>query len=448
MAAVCSRRAGKSFGLAYKILIALLRYNGCEVAYVCLTRERAKSIIWPALRDLCASIGFVEGKDFRFREDNGSFRLMHNKSTMTTFGCEDRRQLEKLRGAKYPLIVFDEAQAMPYYLLDAISDIAEPATMDYGAEGQILITGTPNAACAGAFHDITTGTIAGWEVHHWTFRDNPHIPDKEEWIAQKMVRSGWDEYHPTYLREYCGQWIRDEDGRVYKISSDVNVVGEWPEHLTDDWEFYLGVDLGYNDPSAFVVSAASESLGQMYALECHKESRMLASAVAVKILKYKNQYPISRVVVDTGGYGKSIAEELRIKHGIDVVAAEKQRKYAHIELLNSDLGGGQVKIVKPGCDDLISEMFLLQWDEASMATGKPKEDRRTPQHLCDALLYSWRDTHIQSDEWLENPPVIGSAEWAAAEEERMERSVLEKMKKEKNPFWVDDEDLDWHISFV
>ena len=199
-AAVCSRRAGKSYSIAFMLLEHALKHERSINPYITLTRDSGKDILWPALYDLDTKLGL----NLRFRENTGDI-ILPNKSKIIIRGADDKRQIEKLRGPKYPIAVVDEAQGFPHFLHDLIEDVLEPATLDY--DGQIVVTGTPNSACAGAFYNLTNKE-AGWAIHSWTLRDNPHIPDVESWLDRKRKQKAWDDNHPTYLREYCGVCTR------------------------------------------------------------------------------------------------------------------------------------------------------------------------------------------------------------------------------------------------
>src|SRR3954469_14520357 len=47
----CSRRAGKSNGLAIRFLHTLETHPSCFCPYIALTRESARNIMWPALQE-------------------------------------------------------------------------------------------------------------------------------------------------------------------------------------------------------------------------------------------------------------------------------------------------------------------------------------------------------------------------------------------------------------
>ena len=406
-----------------------MEHPGCLLPYITLTRETAKDIIWPALTDVASQTN----TKLSFKKHTGAVEWP-NGSKLILRGCENEKEGEKLRGLKFPKAFIDEAQAFPGHLKPFIEDIIEPALMDFN--GSLVVTGTPNSACAGVFYDMVHGKneMEGWSVHSWTMVENEglrqqmakHGSSPEEWLQKKLKQKGWDKNHPTFLREYQGVWIRDTEGSVYALKTKLNVFREFPDVLVDDWEYILGIDVGFSAPSAFVVIAYSEAYGKVRVWESEKQAGMLASDVAVRAQKYMERYPIGKIVVDTGGIGKPYAEEMRTKYHLPVHAAEKQRKMAAIDFLNADLAAGSVEILQNPNQQLIDEMLLLQWDEKTMDTGRPKEDKRFANHLCDALLYAHRFCRHTMADRVYDGPAFGSKEyWQAIEKEMWDQAKEE-----------------------
>lgn len=428
-AAVCSRRAGKSHGLAFQMVEWAMAHDMSIVPYITLTRDNAKNIIWPAIASVCKNAGI----EIETKANTGDILFPHNKSKIILRGCDDRNQIEKLRGPKYPGAVIDEAQGFGSYILELIEDVLEPATMDY--DGQILVTGTPNAVCAGPFHDICTGIQKGWSVHTWTMRENPHLPDPEGWLKRKMEQKGWGFDNPTYLREYCGLWVQDSDSLVYSVKP-FNLVDTPELEAARDWSYGLGIDVGFNDPTAFCVVAYSESLGLVKVLESYQEAELLPVDVASHVRELESRYGFEFIVVDSGGIGKPYLESLKREHHIGAKHAQKTEKAAAIGALNSDLASARIQIVHSANQDLVEQMKMLQWEEKSRLRNQPKEDRRTPNHICDAFLYAHRECMHHMPEWEENDPPPGTdAYWQKIEEEMEEADEAAYEAAHSSEWW-------------
>lgn len=396
IAAKCSRRAGKSHGAATKLVIAALKFPGSTPLYVTMARERAKQIIWPALEEINERYNL----EMDFKLHTGEVRFP-NGSIILISGAGSRREVEKCRGLKYPVVIVDEAQVFSKDLFDyMVDEVFAPAVLDY--RGQIMATGTPNAACAGAFFDITTGAEQGWSIHEWTLDDNPFLfkslesgeddPPFADMLEEELElickRRGWTRQHSGFLREYRGMWVRDDSDLVFAVDpNNIYVSGLDP---TVDWEYVLGVDVGYEDPMAFVVLAYSEDNGQVVVVESYTEEHMIPSQAAAEVQRIMERYPrIDDVVVDAGGAGKGYAEEMKQRWDIPVIAAKKTEKTVYLEFLNGDLRTGALKVLDT-CRGLVQEMSLLQWNSRKKDRGVFDYDKAYADHQCDALLYAWR----------------------------------------------------------
>jgi len=428
--ALCSRRAGKSFSEAFILLDSAFKHERSLNPFITLTRDNARNILWPALHSLNEQFRLK----LQFKENTGDV-VLPNGSRIILRGADDKRQIEKLRGPKYPVAVIDEAQGFPWFLKDLIEDVLEPATLDYN--GPIIISGTPNSACAGPFWAMSTGQAGweGWSVHRWTLRDNPFLPDVAGWLERKKAQKGWGEDHPTYLREYCGKWIRDSNTLVFKFQEDVNLVEEFSEEAADDWEYVLGIDLGFNDPTAFVVLAYSHNLGQSFVVESYKESGLIPSVAADRVGELLQMYPFSRIVADTGGFGKGYAEEFKVRFSLPVLAAQKLNKVTYIEMMNGDLWNGKLQVCRTGNRDLLDEIRLLQWDENRLSRGKFVYDRNFADHLTDALLYAWRECRHHDYDPVEEGPVPGTDDFWRKKADEHEQALAEKIEAQNSKSW-------------
>jgi len=418
--ALCSRRAGKSFALSVLALDTAFKYEGSMIPVISITRQQAKRIVWPVFQELDRT----NELGLRFNASELSCTLPNGSQIFLT-GASTEEEIQRLRGPKYPLVVVDEAQAFKSYLSELISDVLEPAVLDY--DGSIVLAGTPNAICRGFFYDASQPESA-WSVHHWTLLDNPHIPKAEQWLKDRCRRYGWSESHPTYLREYKGQWIRDSSSLIYP---NIPVVPELPD---DDWEYVLGLDLGYIDSTAFVICAYSTATGRLVVAESFKKTKLLPADVAHIVSDLNSQFRFESIVADAGGLGKAYAAEMSERWGLRIKNAEKREKRAYIELLSGDMTTGVASIVEAYNGPLLDELHALQWDDHRLAPHERCED-----HLADAFLYAWRWCHqYWRDEILPERPRRGSPEYWKQQEDELEQEQERLLDKELNRTWWDD----------
>ena len=376
-AALCSRRAGKSRTAAVAMIETAKQYPGEIIPYIALTRQSAKNIMWPALEEIRTLYQLpMEPKESALEYEmtvNGKI------SRIMLIGADQKNFIDRLRGPKYPLAVIDEAGHFREHIESLVDDVLDPATSDFN--GSIMLLGTPGPVPAGYFYEVTTKPSLGFATHKWTVRDNPHMPDIEAFLSDLKKKKGWSEDHPTYRREWYGEWVYDPSSLVYKISDD-NVSREMDPYL--DWHHVLGIDLGWHDQTAFSVLAYSTDSPIIHVIRTEGFSNMIPSDIAEYARMIIEEYRPTNIVMDTGGLGKSIAEEFRRRFHIPIKPAEKKDKLANIELFNGDMANGRI-LFDPENEELIHQMKTL----SKADNGLENPDQRND--LCDATLYAWRE---------------------------------------------------------
>lgn len=374
-AALCTRRAGKSHAAAVMLIDAASKQPATVALYLALTRRSAKAIMWHTLQKLNSqyklNISFSESE---------LIATLPNKSRIVLFGADMENLADRLRGDAYCRVVIDEAQSFGAHLQSLIEDVLEPATLDY--QGDITLIGTPGLVPTGVFYDATN-TNTAWTRHHWSLLDNPHLPHAADWLDQLRTSRGWSDDNPTWQREYLGKWTTDASALVYRgFSKSRNLFsGDLP---TSDWSFIIGLDLGWHDKTAFCVLAYSKYISNAYVVRAFGRSQMTISRIADTLLELQQQYNPQAIIADTGGLGKSIAEELKSRYSLPVLAAEKTDKLAFIETVNGDFIDGKV-FVHESAHELIQELATLGWDEKRLHENSAQDN-----HAADSLLYALR----------------------------------------------------------
>jgi phage terminase large subunit len=434
IAVLGGRRGGKSHGLARRLLRAGERHPGETSVYITLTRGKARQIIWD---DCLARLNLEQGLGLRIvHTDSLLYIVQPNGSRIWLVGVDDKAQVEKIRGGKFSEVVIDEAMAMPEYLRSLVLDSAEPTLMDL--RGTCVLAGTPCAQMAGYFYEVTTGAnpeVEAWPTHQFTILDNPFLPHAADDLAEKLRKDyGNNPEHPTYRREWLGEWVEDIGALVYPFTWQGNSwtpEGEEPFGLpSGQYNFGLGVDLGYGENStAFVFAAKRANTGEVYILRAYTESRWTAIKVAahVKALRenvYTQTGQSLRVVVDEGGLGKGYSDQMR-DMGVGCEAAVKAEKRAYQDYVQGLVMSGAVKSHFAQCRPLIDEARKLQFDAE---TGK--EDERYLNHACDAFLYITRAFFpLYRPEKL--PPAPFSAEAYELEVRKERQSKIDEREKRK-----------------
>jgi hypothetical protein len=248
---------------------------------------------------------------------------------------------------------------------------------------------------------------------------------------------GWGDDHPTWKREYLGHWIATADGLVYSYTGFKDnplpgpgevgrttwrpvQTGENPTGLPVDggpWHLVMGLDVGFNDPTALVVGAWSESHPELREVHSEKHAHLLIDDIVDLIQRNIDRFGRPETIsVDTGGsLAKNFAETLVQRYGLPVLPAKKVEKNDYIELLNSDFQMGRVKIIPNS--ELEEQLLAVQWDlskagrEELAHRGKLREDPSCPNDVTDAFLYMWRECHHHFARKNDPGPAPGTLEW-------------------------------------
>ena len=436
--ACCSRRAGKSYGIAIKMLKTGFEFPKSRLVYTAMARQQGKEILWPALEEL----NDAHGLGLNFKQNTGDV-VFPNGSIILMRGMGSQREAEKLRGLAIRAACIDEAQGFPAWLMDyAITQVIEPAMIQYGDESWLAVTGTPNAQCAGGFYNAWCNVssegkrVDTWSTHHWTFFDNAAIPNPEKVVEDVLADRGWTRETPAFVREYLGQWVKDSDGSAFRIDQDRNVVYSFPRDAAEDWVYVLGVDLGIVDESAFVVYAYSRSLGEAYIVESYEESTDSPSASAAEVLRLKEKYDISEIIADTAGQGKAHVGEWAETYGLAVTPAAKHDKGGRVQMMNADFMGGKLKIVAPYNHQLLNEMSIIQWDLDALDNRRFVWQRGFKDHLCDAAQYGFGGCyHHHTGFRIEKK--FDPEQYYRDMEERMEKKQTQRFHAKHRRSWRD-----------
>lgn len=485
--AVCPRRSGKTFAVTSKVLHFAEKNPGTRILIISLTLKFTVENYWSGSPGGLWAQNAKYNLDLKFNTSNHTWTHT-NGSRGLLAGAETKTDIEHLRGAaaEADIVVIDECKSFaPAHLADLIENVVEPGLMT--RNGQLIMIGTPGSLPMGPFYAATClqartengqPTCIRWQdisspgpeytgieveslysLHHWTIEDNVAIPGQWKralWIKQ---RRGWADDHPSWRREYLGEWVGDAADLVYAYAATkalwagdntkpcVNWIPDAEYGITGlnsqegPWHLLLGLDLGFVDDSAMVLVAWSETLKELRHVMDYKRPGLDAQAFTEVVLSIIDQYGVPEMTVaDFGGGGaKMLLESINQRYGLSIQPAEKRFKNDFIELLNGDLIAGRVKIISGS--ELETELCGLQWDLSNDAktilarTGRLREDPSCPNHLCDALLYVWRFAYHYFSQPIHLGPTPGSPDWQQAQEDAsIERFIARRKLGAADPF--------------
>lgn len=389
IAAVCSRRAGKTTVCAVKAFQELLSRPGSIGIYLALTDRSVEDIFMPAVMPLMAKYKVkckVNRDEVIF--DNGSKLLLA--------GANHPNKIESFRGIKLLFCIIDEAASFSekilHYLID---EIIGPALSDL--QGQLMLIGTPAAHCQGMFYDVTIGKEGAdvWVTKKWTAYDNPFMVENFTKDAQLfMKRKKCDASHPKYRREYLGEWCADDEALMIKPFALVRP--ELPYHK-DTWRTCIGVDFGFNDETAFSVLGWMYNNPKTYVLESFGKSQMSVSEIGNTLKRLKETYNPVSIVGDPAGASKIMMAEFSEKYKIHMNVAQKTNKAHYIEILNDALINCDLVLHPTQTIELQTEMRKVVWNE-----DRTRELEGMKCDQLDATLYAYREALA----YTEKIPVI------------------------------------------
>jgi hypothetical protein len=424
--AVCSRRAGKTIACAAHLMRTALDNPDSVCLYITLSGVSGKRIIWKEFTKLL--------KQFGIKAKTNDLELsitFPNGAVVYVAGAKDASEIEKFRGLALKLVYIDECQSFRAYIQDLIDDIIGPALMDYA--GSLCLIGTPGPIPTGYFYECATSPE--WAKHHWTFWDNPHIPVKAKMTHQavfdrEMRRRGIKDFaEPSVQREWFGKWVNDTESLLFKYDQVKNHFDFLPDAPPPGYSYVLGVDIGHDDADALAVLAWSENSPITYLVEEKVESKQGITELVEQIEDIRKRYQISKIVMDTGGLGKKIAEEMIRRYLIPVEAADKARKMENVELLNDAMRSG--RFMAKNKSHFAHDTFLIEKDKDKSRPDKIVVSDRFHSDIADAVLYAFKLSPAYSYQEPKPKPKPGTKEWADQEHDRMFEAELEGMLAEE-----------------
>lgn len=196
VAALCSRRAGKTRGGCPAMLRRAVRTPGRNFLYINETRPEARRLAWngnagDGMRALAVRLGL----DCELNEASMTIRIVRDRARpdqdtwIYLLGADDEAGVAKALGGAYAEVWWDEAQKISPRLTETIRKVLLPALLDHN--GRLRLTGTPSRQMSGLFYDVTRTdglALKGWSVHRWNGLANPHFG-----------RVTWDAVHQRWL---------------------------------------------------------------------------------------------------------------------------------------------------------------------------------------------------------------------------------------------------------
>lgn len=413
-----TRRFGKSTTFAKKGCGIVANTPNSKVLYLALTLDSAKGILWDAVEK-----ELTENKvPFRGYYDQGIFELK-NGSVFRFFGVDSNyKEMKKILGQAYDLVGIDESGSMTIDVENLIMQMIDPALID--RQGSLVMLGTAENIPNTFYQKVTDGAHIDlpWIVQKGSTEESPYTgaafkAKKDMLIARNplVVNASWFKSH------YLNIWAADDELIIVHFNEQINRIKKLPDY--GDWIYGLGVDLGFNDASSFVVNAMSSKSPYLHTVCAFKAPELDLTGVSTKIKELNGRYGFTWAIVD--GANKQGVQEMQNRHdlGLTLITADKTDKATFLRLMDDDYKQGKILHVEGECKALEDEQKSLMWIKDSN-----EEDPRCQNHANDAQLYIWRKmrTYFKAE----------SSEWKTKDQK-----LLDQFHEEANQELEDQEEL-------
>lgn len=385
---ICSRRAGKT-ELNARLLLKACITPDTPCLYVNTTFTNAINQMFDNVVKLAAAVDFPIAHSSRAE----GYIEFANKSIIYFRGNSNSAEADKVRGYKYKLVIVDEVghQRWLNYL---IYDCVLPATKDF-ADSQIIFTGTPNRI-PHQFAEVLYDN-PNVKKYHWTFKDNPYIPNKEDIIPDFAKAKGIDVNDTLIQRELLGI-MKSYDIEAQVFRGAVKYKDIRPDFMPTN--IYIGVDFGFNDFNGIVTLVVDKLLKVGYVFKNEKKfNKSDVSGICNTIMNVRSEvleYAHERnpdfndiacqIITDTNE--KSITYELTTTYGLpNVYCAYKYDKETAIAQLAEWMRKGIIQIPEDGyCAEEVEQTVYKRDPDTDAVLNEIDDDLFHPDILM-ALLY-------------------------------------------------------------
>jgi general stress protein YciG len=378
-----SRRSGKTELMGRLIAAGSYKPDG-HIVYINRNSSAAirqiKGPLEAALSKCSLEIvkGSVESQEVHF--SNGSQLLI--------IGNNNAADVDKLRGERISLCIMDEC-GHQRNTRQLIREIIGPALKDY-ADSQLVLVGTPPRIPHTFVEDCWNNP--SWRKYHWTFQDNPFIPNRDKVIEEVCAEFGVTEDSAFIQREYFGRMdAYDDDAKWIKKYAESEIT-QLPHTIT---HAYVGVDWGYEDKAAVVSVLCDEITKRAYVIEDWSEAKKGITEISNEIKRQVDyiteNYNLARPVkvICDNNEKSAVADLVSVYKIKNVYTAYKYDKDMALDQLNDFLSSNRITFIKDKCSACEEDANNTLWkrdEETDKILHELDDDLWHPNALM-ALLY-------------------------------------------------------------
>jgi hypothetical protein len=311
--------------------------------------------------------------DLEVAKDNAKDKVIEltNGSTVRMGSVN---QVDSCVGRSYDLIIFDEAALADGK--DAFNVALRP-TLDKDNSKAIFIS-TPrgrNNWFAEFFDRGFNDEFPEWCSIRATYKDNPRMSELDIQEAKKSMSDA--EFRQEYEADF-----NTYEGQIWDFNHEECIVNN-EELDTRRMDVFAGLDVGYRDPTAFVVIAYDWDEEKYYVLDEYLDAEKTTEQHAAVIREMSDKWDIDYIYID------SAAQQTRFDfaQNYDITTVNAKKSVLDGIAQVAGIVDNDNLLVDQRCDEVLSCLDQYQWDpNPNLAKEKPKHNRAS--HMADALRYA------------------------------------------------------------
>jgi hypothetical protein len=405
---LCSRRAGKTYGLAALCLLTALSRPRQNILYVGLSKPHARKFLWNEVWVPLLKATGVECK----RVEDEMTTTFPNGSVMYVSGTDDVRHIESFLGNRLNLAIIDEAQSQSDSVLVPLTTRILPNALldDMDHPGKLVMSGTIPEVNAGQF--MVTWNAGKWSRHNWSRFENPYLKAQDQALALYLqANPGLSDASPEVQREWYGRFVFDPSATAHRFDPGLNLYDaappEWLTAVTalipsgtvmasKPWPGIQYVSVGI-DPAAEVDRMAVVALGwgpgtpkvqHLFEWVSKPAAKHTWNQLGEVLGHVAKQYSPIYWHYDAGS-SKNELDTFQRLFGVPVIkAAEKSDLAGQVRMVSGLLTAGKLVVMRGSC--LAEDYEKARWDPVALARGQYRWASSWHPDPGDAARYALR----------------------------------------------------------
>ena len=364
--AALSRRTGKTFiSNVVGQLVALV--PGCSILIVAPNYSLTQ-ISWDLQHDLIRKFGIEVSKD------NAKDKVVEliNGSSIRLGSVNN---INAVVGRSYDLVIFDEA-ALTDAGEDAFNVAIRPTLDKINSKALFISTPRGKQNWFSKFYDRGfSSEHPEWFSVKATWKDNPRMQEEDVKAARnEMTDSQFEQEYEASFSVF--------EGRIWHLDEE-NYIDEIPEGVVERAEVIAGLDLGYRDPTAFVVFLFDAKTDTLYLVDEYQDNEKTTGQQAEIIAEMIDKWEIEIIFIDSANQQQRF--DFAHSYGIPTDNAKKD-KLPGIGYVASLMENNKVKVLN-SCRHAIYTIDQYKWDaNQNLLKEKPVHDEAS--HMADAIRYA------------------------------------------------------------